>query len=121
MAVLVRTPASAFASTNNQQEQALIWSLVAGNVLDVVQTSQFHDRGLMEGNPLFQEAVRTNNMTSIILTKTVVLAAALFLMQGIPQEERIQALTTANGIQWGVIMWNELNGGGLVFRVPLAN
>jgi hypothetical protein len=89
----------------SRSDKLLMGSYIALSALDVVQTSQFAKRGIVEVNPLFRKGDGSPDVSRLIIMKLLVGAGVFYFADRYPNL-RTELLLGVNSMQGGVVIWN---------------
>jgi hypothetical protein len=87
-------------------DRVLFASYAAFSAIDAAQTSMIKEYGLREGNPILANEDGSPDMTRVLILKTVGTGLIFWLLDS-TRDGRREFLAAANGIQGGVVVWNE--------------
>jgi hypothetical protein len=87
-------------------DRSLMITYSVFSAIDAAQTSQIPKAGLRELNPLYAKENGEPDMRKVIIAK-VVGTALIYALLDKNEENRPQILAIANGIQGGVVVWND--------------
>ncbi len=87
-------------------DRALMAGYLTFSAIDASQTSRISQAGLREANPLYAKPDGNPDMKRVIIAKLLGSGLIFWLLENHPGE-RGEALALANGIQGGVVVWNE--------------
>ena len=98
----------------NETDKKLFKLLVAGSVIDYVQTKNALDNNYIESNPFYGSNPHSDRL---LIQKGVSLGVIYWGMHVIEQEPyRRKGLLMLNGFQWGVVIHNETVGASFTFN-----